>query len=398
MSNDTYVVQSGDCLTVIAARKLGSAARYKEIAALNRIPESAILRPGQRLLIPVTKQLGTPVMSASAAAAAASPSPSQQGYSTASRASAVPYAPGVTVTTLPKDSDEFLAMIQKFGDLPAITGPITELLVGKMGVPKNIIEGILGPKRRGARIAQNWTSVIALSFEVLQAHSKGKQWRASGRLVALMCALGEAVPALASPTIRMLKRGKLTAPLGEAYDAAIKLHVAKDFGTLAGFPMLCVEPGSNHIALGKELEGAVANISKALIGNPAAAAQCAPAIAAFVLDLVPDKLKAKLAFRIGAAKVPVAGAVVVAAFEIFNVVLESWDKGQVTVKASNVLALTSAGAGCLPGPGTVISIITDIAATVAAIIEAIMDVAATVQTTTLPNPSTAGFPVIPTHS
>lgn len=48
----TYTVKAGDTLLSIAARELGSATRYTELAALNDIRDPRRLRPGQVLRLP----------------------------------------------------------------------------------------------------------------------------------------------------------------------------------------------------------------------------------------------------------------------------------------------------------------------------------------------------------
>jgi LysM repeat protein len=48
----TYTVKSGDTISTIAARKLGSAARWHEIADLNNIRDSKSIRVGQVLKLP----------------------------------------------------------------------------------------------------------------------------------------------------------------------------------------------------------------------------------------------------------------------------------------------------------------------------------------------------------
>ena len=47
-----YEVKSGDSFWKIAAKELGSGARYGEIAKLNPGVDSATLRVGQKILVP----------------------------------------------------------------------------------------------------------------------------------------------------------------------------------------------------------------------------------------------------------------------------------------------------------------------------------------------------------
>jgi LysM repeat protein len=49
---DEYVVQPGDTLRLIASRRLGSASRWTEIAALNRLADPQSIYVGQKLLLP----------------------------------------------------------------------------------------------------------------------------------------------------------------------------------------------------------------------------------------------------------------------------------------------------------------------------------------------------------
>ncbi|MGI5894271.1 MAG: LysM peptidoglycan-binding domain-containing protein [Candidatus Merdivicinus sp.] len=48
----SYTVQEGDCLWLIAARFLGDGSRYREIADLNEISNANLIYPGQILRIP----------------------------------------------------------------------------------------------------------------------------------------------------------------------------------------------------------------------------------------------------------------------------------------------------------------------------------------------------------
>lgn len=48
----TYVVQTGDTLSAIAQRELGSAGRWPEIQRLNDIPNADLIYPGQTLRLP----------------------------------------------------------------------------------------------------------------------------------------------------------------------------------------------------------------------------------------------------------------------------------------------------------------------------------------------------------
>lgn len=48
-----YVIKKGDTLSSIAARQLGAAKRWKEIATLNGIRDPKNIKPGQKLKIPV---------------------------------------------------------------------------------------------------------------------------------------------------------------------------------------------------------------------------------------------------------------------------------------------------------------------------------------------------------
>ena len=50
--NKTYIVKRGDSLTSIAARKLGSASRWREIGKLNGIRDPKNIKVGQRLKLP----------------------------------------------------------------------------------------------------------------------------------------------------------------------------------------------------------------------------------------------------------------------------------------------------------------------------------------------------------
>lgn len=57
LTSDEVTVQSGDTLSIIAQRELGSAARYPEIADLNSIQDPNVIYPGQVLNIPDTGML-----------------------------------------------------------------------------------------------------------------------------------------------------------------------------------------------------------------------------------------------------------------------------------------------------------------------------------------------------
>lgn len=52
MSDTIYIVRSGDTLTKIAARLLGSIVRWRDIADANGIRDPYYIKPGQRLRIP----------------------------------------------------------------------------------------------------------------------------------------------------------------------------------------------------------------------------------------------------------------------------------------------------------------------------------------------------------
>jgi nucleoid-associated protein YgaU len=47
-----YTVKRGDTLSSIAARELGNASRWREIAALNGIRDPRSIKPGQQLVMP----------------------------------------------------------------------------------------------------------------------------------------------------------------------------------------------------------------------------------------------------------------------------------------------------------------------------------------------------------
>ena len=69
----TYVVKRGDTLAKIARAQLGDAALYMRIAELNGMRDPNRLAPGQRLEIPLRRELAPPP--APAATAAAGPTP-----------------------------------------------------------------------------------------------------------------------------------------------------------------------------------------------------------------------------------------------------------------------------------------------------------------------------------
>jgi LysM repeat protein len=64
----TYVVKRGDTLARIAKAQLGDAALYLRIAELNGMRDPNRLAPGQRLEIPLRRELAAPAASAPAAA------------------------------------------------------------------------------------------------------------------------------------------------------------------------------------------------------------------------------------------------------------------------------------------------------------------------------------------
>lgn len=361
MAEIVHVCRPGDTLTRIAVTYYGDVRRVRELQTYNQIKDADKLRIGQPIRVP-NPSLGI-------------------------GANTIALNPG-KINNLPPRKDGPIDHLLDSRPLPVIKEPPKPPLVKKQPAPtsgaefrKALEAGKFGLDMLGKTFdgMDKYIELLIVIFRLKKedlesgkdALSKGKNFveglvnaydcflcildqdfvPATGHMLIAMGYLWPFMPAPQRNAAReqlrkLLSRNRLTAGLEATIEVLERVQALGALAKMIAAVMLKENRWQTFNSGQKDL-------LKALMENPAEAAKAAPAIAAFLVKLLPAHVVEKLGFRFAGKKIPLLGTVVIGALDIVDIVVDPSDP-------KNWASLGSTAAGAFPGLGTAASVVIDL--------------------------------------
>lgn len=365
MAEIVHVCRPGDSLTLIAVTYYGNVTRWREIQAYNKIQDGNKLRVGQAVRVP-NPTMGKGVLPVAPTSVAQQNDPrGQPAYKdpfaapTPPKTEAPKTPPAQPLVKqkeepLPEDGEEFRKVILagKFGvSVLGSTFKGMDKYIELLGIIFKLDPKDLKDSKTALGKGKEFIDGLVAGFDCFLAVLKPDMMSATGYFLIGLGSLWGFVPKeVLGPTRHkiksMLARSRLTAGLEAVFEAIEAVGALPELGKMIGGPLLQKDGW-------KKFDDGAKGMIKKLMSNPAAAAQAAPALAAYLLRHLPEHVVEKLMFRMAGKKVPLAGTIAIGLLDIVDIVRDPTD-------GKNWVSLGSTVAGALPGAGTAVSVVADL--------------------------------------